>query len=956
MAHKESSDVLESLPMSNAHVHVVDHRWSPALLSTHARELTALYETLLDISQKGDLKELLTLIIQRAAVLLNASMGGIYLVRPDGQSIELVTVLNLPESLVGTVLRPGEGLSGKVAQHGETMIVDDYMHWEGRAAVYEGIPFRRVIGVPMKVEGKVIGVITMSDATATGPFNPEEVRLTEVFAGQAAIAFQHTRLMAEAQRRREQLAGLYDLTVAITGAPDRETLLSRLYEQAARVFRFDGFALALCQEDGCEEHRIVLATKDGGPVVGLQGVRVTPAEERLMAWVLRTQQRLLIKDIQQDSLPPGLPALVTSARSWMGVPMDLQDRVQGAVVLQAQAPFVFDETDLSLLEAMVRQVGIALERVRMASASAQRDSILEALADISQQLLVPAELERVLPRVLARLGQATGVSRCYIFQNSVRDDGTVTMSQRYEWVAPGIEPQIDNPLLQDLSYVDAGAERWLEELSLGRSLCGPVADFPVGERIILESQDILSIAVVPIFVSGRWWGFLGFDDCVRARMWSAAEIETLRSAAAILGAALARCEAEEAERQQRLLAEALRDTALSLAGTLSLDELLDRILANVQRVVPSDACSVMLIEDGTARVVRVRGYAERGLEQVGLSVALRVEDTPNLRYMATTHRPSVIQDTAADPNWYVLPTLDWIRSYLGVPIIVNGEAVGFLNLDFATPNAVPPGAAEVLQAFAAQAAVALANVRLYQSMEFYATQARQLALDLLHAQEAERRYVARELHDELGQALTALMFNLKALERAIKNAPVPVDEVARRALAEALQLAEQTTKRTRELSLDLRPAVLDELGLVSALRWYLDRYAARASFAVNFRTVGKERVLHPDVALAAYRIVQEATTNILRHANAQRVTVLLRWQPHQLYLEISDNGKGFDAAAILDPTSRKGSGLLGMQERAVLLGGKLEIETRPGRGTRIAATLPLTVDSSRLPPLAKATQ
>ncbi|MDW8319710.1 MAG: GAF domain-containing protein, partial [Anaerolineae bacterium] len=529
-------------------------------------------------------------------------------------------------------------------------------------------------------------------------------------------------------------------------------------------------------------------------------------------------------------------------------------------------------------------------------------------------------------------------------------------SQRYEWAAPGITPQIDNPMLQGLPYVEAGAERWIEELSAGRPIHGLVATFPPGERAVLEAQDILSLAAVPIFVGNRWWGFLGFDDCVRERAWSAAEIETLRSAAGILGAAFARCEVEEAEHRQRLMAEALRDTAFSLASTLSLDELLDRILANAQRVVPSDAATVMLAEGNVARVMRTRGYAERGVEALGLAVVFSIDETPNLRFMATSRQPSVIQDTANDPNWRQLPGLEWIRAYLGIPLVVEDQVVGFLNLDFSEPNAVPADAPELLRAFAAQAAVALANVRLYRTMEYYAAQVRQLALDLLHAQEAERRFVARELHDELGQALTALIFNLKSLERVLKSGAVALNDVARRALAEALQLAEQTAKRTRELSLDLRPSLLDELGLVPALRWYLDRYAARASLSVNFRVVGRERSLHPDVALAAYRIVQEATTNVLRHAQASQVSVKLRWQPNWLHLEISDNGQGFDVEAALNPAAGRGSGLLGMQERAGLLGGHLEIAAQRGRGTKITARLPLTVDSSRLSVGGKALQ
>ncbi|MDW8319491.1 MAG: GAF domain-containing protein, partial [Anaerolineae bacterium] len=201
---------------------------SDAQLRRRREELNALYETTVAISQQEDLRELLVTIVRRAVSLLKAAMGGIYLVRPDGQSLELVTAYNLPGNLLGTVLQFGEGLSGKVAQRGHTMYVEDYASWEGRAAVYEGIPFRQVVGVPLTVEGKVIGVINVTNTEVGRPFDPREVRLVELFAGQAALAIRRAQLAAESRRREQQLARLYDLAVAITGAPDRETLLQRL--------------------------------------------------------------------------------------------------------------------------------------------------------------------------------------------------------------------------------------------------------------------------------------------------------------------------------------------------------------------------------------------------------------------------------------------------------------------------------------------------------------------------------------------------------------------------------------------------------------------------------------------------------------------------------------------------------------------------------------------------------
>ncbi len=918
-------------------------RWS--LEARRNRALLALHETMLAINQQQDLNELLHATVHHAADLVHAHMGGLYLMRPDRQSLELVVTYNLPGNLSGTVLRLGEGLSGQIAMDGEVRAVDDYTAWEGRAAVYEGLLFRRVLGVPLKVQGKVIGVINVTDDVLAGPFDPDEVRLVRLFADQAAIAIQNSWLLAEARQRSAALASLYELAVAITGAQDPQTLLQRLYQQIAPLFSFDGFLVALCEDPPRSDYHLALVIEAGEVVPALHGRRIPFAQGGLTGWLLQTRQPILVSDLETASLPVAPRHIGRPARAWLGVPLMTQDRLMGAVVLQSFQPNAFDQEDQQLLEAMARQVSVALENSRLFQETQRRDAILAALAEISQLLLSPADLAATLPDALARLGLAACVSRCYIFENHLAPDGTQLTSQRYEWAMPGISPQIENPLLQNLPYVAAGFGRWAELLAAGQPICGLVADFPPSEQALLESQEIRSIAVVPIFSDNAWWGFLGFDDCVSDRIWSAAELEGLKSAAAVLGAAFDRRRAEAAERQQRLLAEALRDTALALNKTLSLNELLDLIMVNTRRVIPSDGAALMLVNGDLATVVRVSGkHLKRRPENSALGMTLRISETPNLSQMVATGQPSVIQDTHTADGWKDFPETRWIRSYVGAPIVVDGKIIGFLNLDFAERDAVPPEGPQLLQAFAAQAGAALANARLYQALEAQVARARQLALDLMHAQESERKVVAQELHDEIGQALTALLLNLGALERRLAGTE---DTRSLEHLTEARWLAEQTLGRTRTLSLDLRPPALDDLGLVAASRWYLEQVGQRSGLNVDFCVTGSEHPLSSDVALAVYRILQEAATNVCRHAGAERLNVTLVYAEDALHLQIEDDGRGFDPAALAAAGALyRSSGLLGMQERAAALGGECTITSAPGRGTRIHVRIPLPPLSS----------
>jgi PAS domain S-box-containing protein len=206
-----------------------------------------------------------------------------------------------------------------------------------------------------------------------------------------------------------------------------------------------------------------------------------------------------------------------------------------------------------------------------------------------------------------------------------------------------------------------------------------------------------------------------------------------------------------------------------------------------------------------------------------------------------------------------------------------------------------------------------------------AAEARALTRRLLTIQEEERRHLARELHDEIGQVLTGLNFQLAAAAGRGGTA----------ALAEASATVRALTDQVRQLSMDLRPAVLDSFGLLAAVQLHIERFQTQTGIAVHLRHHGVERRFAPDVEIAAYRVVQEALTNVARHAETDLATVQL-YADGALTLVIRDSGRGFDPAR-----ASRASGLGGMRERVELLGGTLEIEAMAGGGTTVAAEIPL---------------
>jgi two-component system NarL family sensor kinase len=231
------------------------------------------------------------------------------------------------------------------------------------------------------------------------------------------------------------------------------------------------------------------------------------------------------------------------------------------------------------------------------------------------------------------------------------------------------------------------------------------------------------------------------------------------------------------------------------------------------------------------------------------------------------------------------------------------------------------------------------NERLFAQLIAGERRFRGLAKAVWKVQEDERRRLARELHDGLGQTLTALAHQLERLQRTLAESGA--GELAVR-LTDGIELARLALDESREMSRLLRPPVLDDLGLPAALSWLARTLEQRTGLRVALSVEGLAADLDPELATLVFRLVQEASTNVLRHAGVESMEVAVRRAGSTLELRVADAGRGFDAdAALADRGTASGSGLRGMRDRLELFGGRLEIASAPGRGTLVTAVVPL---------------
>ena len=208
---------------------------------------------------------------------------------------------------------------------------------------------------------------------------------------------------------------------------------------------------------------------------------------------------------------------------------------------------------------------------------------------------------------------------------------------------------------------------------------------------------------------------------------------------------------------------------------------------------------------------------------------------------------------------------------------------------------------------------------------------------MIEAQESERKHIARELHDEIGQVLTAVRINLQSLAQLSQTDSIESQ------IAEDIRVIDEALKRVRDLSFELRPSLLDDLGLAAATRWYVDRYTKRAGMTAEVQIDSEisQARLPREVETACFRILQEALANVARHAQAEHVWITLRSLDCLLLLSVKDDGIGMEASALQNGDNRSNTlGLRGMEERALAVAGRLEILSAVSKGTEIRALLP----------------
>jgi signal transduction histidine kinase len=425
---------------------------------------------------------------------------------------------------------------------------------------------------------------------------------------------------------------------------------------------------------------------------------------------------------------------------------------------------------------------------------------------------------------------------------------------------------------------------------------------------------------VPILLRGVAYGNLYLTEKKGGEDFSAEDQELATLLAGQAAVAIENARLYEASTRWSRQLQSLEEVGNALATETNLESLLDLIVRRLRELLGARVVALAL-PTGNDELRFAAAAGEGTQDLVGETISRSGSKSGRVLARRRSERIDSLLD---DPEVHQEVTRRLAaRTGMWVPLVARDRVIGVIEIhDKEGPDArFSDDDLRLAETFAARAAVA---VELSQRM------ARDALRRVVQAQELERRRLARELHDETGQALTSTLLGLKSLEERL------ADDAARVALTELREHVVDALQNVRRLAVELRPAVLDDFGLVAALERLTGSFAEQTEIRVDFNSALGDARLASDVETALYRVVQESLTNIAKHAHARNVSVSLSRRGGAVAAVIEDDGVGFDPRTVPED----GIGLLGMRERLALLDGRIEIESRRGAGTTLVAEVP----------------
>jgi GAF domain-containing protein len=681
-------------------------------------QLDAMRVLALTLTAERDLDVLLESIVMGAAELTQAQGAALYLV--DETRGDLVARIShrLPRNYVGYRLPLGEGLAGRIARDGEPMMLANYATWDHRAAVYEGDPPARVLGVPLKWQDRVLGVINLLREMDRPLFTQEELRLANLFATQAAIAMENARLVSALQRRVRAQQAHSDLSATLLETTDPQAIIERATTAATRALETEIASLFLQDETG------MLAVKGhAGPVPPqLLKVRIAPDSNSVTATVFRTRAPFAWSASDPASTQTVLPLTkLAGFHAGLAVPMTVSEQVVGVITVNTHGERQFDDADTQTLQLLANQTASALERARYFEQVQRRANELDLLFEGFRATASTLDPDEVITRLMEQLVRALDVTSAYFIQPH---PSRAQWQQTHEYLAPAAHA---GERTSDVRAWDTEAlSALLDVLAQGvqvaqqseTALAGPLREY-------MRAHRVHTILRIPLRASAELIGYVSLWETRAPRHWTGDEIRFVQTMASQAAAALINARLYQAAQTRTRELHALHEASRLLNASLDVQTICETSVDSLRDILGYHHVSIYFVEGGALQMQVQRGYdSPFHVLQLDRGIIARAVQTREVVFLP---------DVDEEPGY--LAALSNAQSEIALPLMAGERVLGVLNVETLQGEALTSGRPELtesdvqlLKTFANQLTVAMENARLFQE-----TQQQLVRVHTLHA-------------------------------------------------------------------------------------------------------------------------------------------------------------------------------------------------------------------------------
>jgi GAF domain-containing protein/anti-sigma regulatory factor (Ser/Thr protein kinase) len=959
--------------------------------SLKASELEVVLKTSQAVSRTLDLKEILKIACRMTAQALEADRCSIGLLNAKG-TYEIAHVSYLKKTSYPSIsgkkfnLMHYPLIAGKLIEKKAIHILLD----RDRATLsrdeknlFKQLNLKVFLGVPITTKGEPIGALHLGRVEASHPFSPSDIKLCQTIANQIGIAIKNATLVKELKEghqllekqsedlkiRFQQQKLVLDISKSLFRSSNLQEVFNIITQKTCAALGLD--RCTILQFDSEQKEAVIRSifrslgpsgngTHDSSNLGKNFRIKSHP---RIFELLLK-KGFLLTEDFQPNLLLPRTRRYLKDlkVKSTLTIPFYSGKKISGSLHLSTHKDYHrFTDSEVKLCQTISNLASMALENVKLMENLQEKSITLQQqakvlvkqyreqtiLLEISKAMSRTLDLKKLFEIVTQRTTKLIGVDRCVIMLMDEASKASIMYkvysTGRYRPEYEGIQRS-----MKDFRIL---VRHLMKNPHLFCTTEVSRSNLSSKEKNVFEKEGIKSLLVIPFYFAGKNLGLLALSTLHRQHKFTESEINLGQAIANQLTMTVENArlmqdlqeknikinkQTEVLEKQfneQRILLEISK----ALSQTLDLKELFNIVTQKTVELLGTDRAVAMIIDQKTGNHSLFVHYSRiRDILELS-DFPKNISEFPYLIEKSRTGRVYSVFDT--EKSSISLREKSYfkkrkIKSVLVVPFVLKGKLLGVLSLNnIREKRMFTDSEIKLVQAIANQLAIAVENANLMEISKKHSEELEKLSLQIINAQEEERKIIAGKLHDVVGQDLTALRLDLKMSKQEI---PEQFTRIRDR-LEEGERLAKQALESVRNLTMDLRPPILDDFGLASAIRWYVDGFSRRTNIKVVLKLQELDCKLPPEFETAIYRAIQECLTNVAKHSEASRVNISLDKKNEHLQIMVQDYGIGFEPG-IFHFTS--GFGLFRLKEKTELLGGKFKINSKKGKGTRVVIIFP----------------